>query len=68
MPGIEDSGAYNVCPVRLSMSMIGTGESVFHKRILFDFEILLHPSFCFFNFAVCKLYDDILYNLDWSED
>ena len=38
------------CPVRLSMSKIGTGASVFHKRILFGFEILLHPSFCLFVF------------------
>ena len=53
---------------------IGTGASVFHKRILFDFEIPLHPSFCFvfFYFAVwvrvCKLYDDILYRLDWTAE
>ena len=44
---------------------LGRGISV-SQSILFGFEILLNPSFCFFfNFAVwmrvCKLYDDILY-------
>ena len=36
-------------------SKIGTGASVFHKRILFGFEILLHPSFFFFKFCCLSM-------------
>ena len=65
-------GGISFCPVLLSMSEIGTGASVFHKRILFVLKSFCIRHFNFFNFAVwvrvCKLYDFILYILDWTEE